>query len=238
MKKILTIILVGLFLVSTVNLALAEDATDLSKEISNLNNLTSEERSELQEELLELISEDVLTFEEAVNEVKDDSVKNMNSSEDITTKVLSNAKGVDQEKIESTMDNSEAKEEVREILKEAFEKGMTAEEINKIIEEKPQNPEQFKSEVEKSIERKEERGIGQDIADSKKSEKAKEAKEKAKENRKNKDIDEEDDEDMDEEDDEDMDEEDDEVIFTKSTKGLIEGALKRGLKQIKKYAAY
>mgnify|MGYP000376684005 CR=1 FL=1 len=35
-----------------------------------------------------------------------------------------------------------------------------------------------------------------------------------------------------------LDEEDDEVIFTKSTKGLIEGALKRGLKQIKKYAAY
>jgi hypothetical protein len=31
--------------------------------------------------------------------------------------------------------------------------------------------------------------------------------------------------------------EDDEVIFTKSTKGLINGAVKRGLREIRKYAA-
>lgn len=35
-----------------------------------------------------------------------------------------------------------------------------------------------------------------------------------------------------------MDEDDDEVIFTKSTKGLIKGAVKRGMREIKKYAAY
>ena len=148
MKKILTLVLVALFLVSTVNIGFTASVTDLSRTISNLNNLTNEERSELQEDLLELINEEVLTIEEAVNEVKGESVKELKSGEEVKVQVLSKAKNINQEKVKTILQNSEDKEEMGDTLKEAFEKGMTSEEINEILENKAENMEQLKEEIE------------------------------------------------------------------------------------------
>jgi len=155
MKKIFALVLIVLFIVSTVNVGFAASVTDLSREISNLDNLTNEERSELQEDLLELINEEVLTIEEAINEIKDTSVKDLESGEEVTVQILSKTKNINQEKINNLLKSSEDKEDLRETLKEAFEKGMTSEEINEILENKTENMEQLKEKVEKKIEAKE-----------------------------------------------------------------------------------
>jgi len=144
MKKIFALVLIVLFIVSTVNVGFAASVTDLSREISNLDNLTNEERSE-----------EVLTIEEAINEIKDTSVKDLESGEEVTVQILSKTKNINQEKINNLLKSSEDKEDLRETLKEAFEKGMTSEEINEILENKTENMEQLKEKVEKKIEAKE-----------------------------------------------------------------------------------
>ena len=132
LKKIMTVFLIFLFIFSTVNFAVASSVVELSKLISNLDNLNSEQRSELQNDMLEMVNEGVLTIDEAVNLLKNEEVANLKSSDSIQLQVISDLKNLDKDKIQSLLEKND-EEEVTELFREAIKQGYTSEEIDDLL---------------------------------------------------------------------------------------------------------
>ncbi|MGM0410724.1 MAG: hypothetical protein ACQEQF_08145, partial [Bacillota bacterium] len=151
MKKILTVFVIFLFIFSTVNFVGASNVVELSKIVSDLDNLNSEQRSELQNNLLEMVNKGVLTIDEAVNFLKSEEISNLKSSDSIQLQVLSDLKNLDKDKIHNLLKNNND-EEVTEFFREAIEQGYTNEEINELLNNDNIDSDDFTEELENMIE--------------------------------------------------------------------------------------